>query len=106
LSALCLGGNRLVEVPESMGRLRGLEVLVLSDNHLESLPPTIASLDRLKTLQLHNNRLRTLPTQIITLSCLSQVTRILFRSMVLKIHAFVKRYVVKWINDHCCRPQL
>lgn len=68
-----MGGNRLTEVPPTLGQLKSLQALVLCDNMLESLPSTIANLANLKSLLLHKNRLRTLPTEIITLKCLTEV---------------------------------
>lgn len=71
-----MGGNRLTDVPSTLGQLTGLQALVLCDNQLESLPGSIANLKQLKSLLLHKNRLRTLPTEIITLKCLTEVKTI------------------------------
>lgn len=73
LHVLSMGGNRLTEVPSTVGELKSLQALALCDNMLESLPSTIAKLTNLKSLLLHKNRLRTLPTEIITLRCLTEV---------------------------------
>jgi Leucine-rich repeat (LRR) protein len=73
LQILYIGGNKLVDVPDSVGKLKQLQALNLSDNMLESLPAAIANLKNLKSLSLHKNRLRTLPTEIITLKCLTEV---------------------------------
>lgn len=70
-----MGGNRLTEVPSTLGELMSLQALILCDNMLESLPSSIAKLTNLKSLLLHKNRLRTLPTEIITLKCLTEVMR-------------------------------
>ncbi|XP_069695876.1 leucine-rich repeat-containing protein 58 isoform X2 [Periplaneta americana] len=69
-----MGGNRLVEVPDSVGKLQQLQALNLSDNMLESLPAAIANLKNLKSLLLHKNMLRTLPTEIIALKCLAELS--------------------------------
>jgi Leucine-rich repeat (LRR) protein len=73
LQILYIGGNKLVDVPDSVGKLKQLQALNLSDNMLESLPAAIANLKNLKSLLLHKNRLRTLPTEIIALKCLTEV---------------------------------
>lgn len=74
LQVLSMGGNRLSEVPSTLGQLKALQALVLCDNMLESLPSSIANLTRLKSLLLHKNSLRTLPTEIIKLKCLTEVS--------------------------------
>ena len=73
LQVLYIGGNKVVDVPDSVGKLNQLQALNLSDNMLERLPATIANLKNLKSLLLHKNRLRTLPTEIIALKCLTEV---------------------------------
>jgi len=73
LQVLYIGGNKLVDVPDSVGMLNQLQALNLSDNMLERLPAAIANLKNLKSLLLHKNRLRTLPTEIIALKCLTEV---------------------------------
>lgn len=74
LQILSVGGNQIVEVPDSVGSLRTLQALVLSDNLIEQLPASIANLKQLRSLLLHKNRLKTLPTQIIKLTCLTEVS--------------------------------
>lgn len=76
LQILSLGGNQILEVPETVGHLTGLQALVLSDNLLEQLPASIANLNQLRSLLIHKNRLKTLPTQIIKLKCLTEVSDI------------------------------
>ena len=73
LQVLYVGGNKLVDVPDYVGKLKQLQALNLSDNMRERLPATIANLKNLKSLLLHKNRLRTLPTEIIALKCLTEV---------------------------------
>lgn len=73
LQILALGGNKIVEIPDSVGQLKQLQMLVLSENRIEQLPASIGKLNHLRTLLLHKNRLRTLPTEIITLKCLTEV---------------------------------
>ncbi|KAL2712247.1 leucine-rich repeat-containing protein 58, partial [Vespula squamosa] len=73
-TVLSMGGNRLTEVPSTLGQLKSLQALILCDNMLESLPSSIANLTNLKSLLLHKNRLKTLPTEIITLRCLTELS--------------------------------
>ena len=60
---LYLGGNKLRELPDSIGGLNELNLLYLGDNKLSVLPSTICNLRRLRTLNLHNNNLTVLPTE-------------------------------------------
>nr|CAD7569734.1 unnamed protein product [Timema californicum] len=71
---LYMGGNRLVEVPASVGQLRFLHGLILSDNMIESIPASIANLTNLKSLLLHKNKLKALPTEIIALKFLTELS--------------------------------
>lgn len=73
LNVLSLGGNRINEVPDTVGNLHQLQALSLSDNLIEVLPSSIARLSNLKTLSLHKNRIRHLPRDIITLKNLVEV---------------------------------
>lgn len=87
-----MGGNKLVEVPTSLGELKYLQALVLSDNLLESLPANIANLHQLKSLLLHKNRLRTLPPEIVALKNLSEVIYMLslrINFQFIKIYVFI-----------------
>lgn len=54
-------GNRLTELPESIGEIRGLTSLDCSANDLRTLPSAIGNLTQLTGLGLHGNRLRELP---------------------------------------------
>nr|CAD7593853.1 unnamed protein product [Timema genevievae] len=71
---LYMGGNRLIEVPASVGQLRFLHGLILSDNMIESIPASIANLTNLKSLLLHKNKLKALPTEIIALKFLTELS--------------------------------
>lgn len=100
LRVLSIGGNRLSEVPSTLGQLKALQALVLCDNMLESLPSSIANLTNLKSLLLHKNRLRTLPTEIIKLKCLMEVgyLKIIYLCncmVIITIHLHIRVYVVR-----------
>lgn len=73
MNVLSLGGNQIIEVPDTVGNLHQLQALSLSDNLIEVLPSSIARLSNLKTLSLHKNRIRHLPRDIITLKNLVEV---------------------------------
>lgn len=57
LTRLCLRGNTLARLPESIGRLSRLTFLDASDNLLESLPESLLTLSALQYLNLSANRL-------------------------------------------------
>lgn len=57
LQQLYLGGNRLRDIPPTIGQLSKLTSLTLCDNRLENIPSSIAQLQLLESLMLHNNRL-------------------------------------------------
>lgn len=73
LQVLSIGGNRLTEVPATVGQLMNLQALILCDNFIESIPSSIANLHQLKSLLLHRNKIRTLPQEIVTLKYLTEV---------------------------------
>lgn len=58
MEILYLGGNRLSQVPATLGRLTKLTALVLADNSLTTIPPTFEDLRALKSLTLHNNQIK------------------------------------------------
>ncbi|CAI5521388.1 unnamed protein product [Closterium sp. Naga37s-1] len=66
--------NRIVEIPEAIGRLTSLQRLVLPTNRIERLPASIGLLSSLKALQLENNRLTELPNEIGSLSRLERLS--------------------------------
>lgn len=69
LAILYLGGNRLREIPATIGQLRALTSLSLCDNRLETLPSTIAHLEQLESLALHNNLIRVRPHSAYIVLC-------------------------------------
>jgi hypothetical protein len=95
LGSECSGGNNLIALPSSLGRLNNLRELDVSCNQLRHLPSSlsgcseltslsltsnrlvsvqpIAQLRKLRTLNLAQNRLRTLPYDMIEMSELSVV---------------------------------
>lgn len=56
-----LAGNRLTQLPESIGLLSKLELLTAHGNLLHSLPASLGKLSNLTTLNLSGNRLSSLP---------------------------------------------
>ncbi len=58
---LDLSWMELTVLPEEIGRLNNLQILVLSDNELERLPEELAELSNLDFLDLRSNMLETLP---------------------------------------------
>lgn len=73
LSCLKLGYNRVLTLPNSVGVLRGLEVLDLSSNQLKSLPPGLFTLRRLRRLLLAGNLLVELPSEVKALQLLTEL---------------------------------
>jgi Leucine-rich repeat (LRR) protein len=55
---LYIGGNSLIEVPDSIGHLSELTSLGLAENQLENIPASIANCHKLRNLSLHNNKLK------------------------------------------------
>ncbi|MHA1192340.1 MAG: leucine-rich repeat domain-containing protein [Promethearchaeota archaeon] len=71
--ALGLALKFLYTLPESIGNLSSLEVLILESNHLKTLPESIGNLSSLKRLDLRSNQLTTLPESIGNLSSLKEL---------------------------------
>jgi internalin A len=61
---LDLSGLKLRDLPESFGRLTGLQKLNLSDNQLTSLPESLGRLTGLRELDLYVNQLTSLPESL------------------------------------------
>lgn len=87
---LSFGGNRLTEIPATVGQLLSLQALVLCDNLIESIPSSIANLRQLKSLLLHKNRIKTLPQEIVTLKYLTEVRYNYFESTGINFASTVK----------------
>ncbi|XP_022091338.1 leucine-rich repeat-containing protein 58-like [Acanthaster planci] len=71
LVCLNLINNRLTELPEEIGLLRGLEELFLQYNCLKELPDSIGQFHKLQELDCKNNHLCKLPGSLGNLSLLS-----------------------------------
>lgn len=64
LAVLLVSNNRLVELPEELGRMRSLMDLDVSCNELSQLPPGIGELQALRSLRVRRNRLSELPAEL------------------------------------------
>ncbi len=74
LQVLLAGYNQLKSLPETLGQLHRLEKLYLRRNQLKSLPDTFGQLHRLQTLDLSWNRLQPLPDTFGQLSRLQELS--------------------------------
>ena len=76
-------GNRLAELPDSIGNLRRLRVLNLGRNQLQMLPRRLAELPALHVLQLYDNDLRLpLPTEYASADAFPQLRELVWRGNV------------------------
>jgi len=73
LQILDLCSNALTTLPESIVKLKSLQVLSLINNKLNPLPESITKLKSLQSLYLGWNQLRTLPESIVNLSSLKSL---------------------------------
>ncbi len=64
LQLLDLSNNQLKLLPDSIGRLKSLKNLSLNDNKIEKLPESLGNIESLKLLDLKNNQLELLPESI------------------------------------------
>jgi Leucine-rich repeat (LRR) protein len=64
LNMLIVSSNRLKSLPDNVGRLKNLVNLYASNNQLESLPESVGELKGLLYLFAYNNRLRSLPDSV------------------------------------------
>ena len=67
LQELCLEGNRLTALPESIGGLGKLRELWVHGNALTALPAALGRCASLTVLQAHHNLLRELPAALAAL---------------------------------------
>ena len=70
---LYLGGNRLIQLPESIGYLPDLTALFLGNNQLNSLSKNLSRLSNLTYLNIENNKFTELQKNIRNLSELSEL---------------------------------
>ena len=68
---LILTDNQLEKLPNSIGRLQGLQKLMLAGNQLRSLPDEMAACQNLELIRLAANRLESLPQWLFRLPRLS-----------------------------------
>ncbi|WKB53360.1 DUF1963 domain-containing protein [Eleftheria terrae] len=73
LTDLHIGNSSVRQLPEVIGRLRGLRRLSFTGGALCSLPDSLAQLDRLEVLDLSHNQLTLLPEYIGHLPALKQL---------------------------------
>jgi hypothetical protein len=64
LEVVELGWNKLTEIPQAIGHLKGLRDIDLEGNRLKSVSDSICALSELEVLGLAQNRLRELPESI------------------------------------------
>ncbi|KAI9755382.1 MAG: pyridoxine biosynthesis protein [Chaenotheca gracillima] len=64
LDKLYMNGNKLVQLPPAIGRLRNLNYLDVSSNQLRELPAEIGMLLKLRSLLLFDNEIRRLPSAV------------------------------------------
>ncbi|KAK3308286.1 Endonuclease/exonuclease/phosphatase [Chaetomium strumarium] len=64
LQELFIASNRLMSLPQDIGRLRHLRHLDASYNLISELPPEIGMCTNLRSLHLFNNQIRDLPTEL------------------------------------------
>uniref|UniRef100_A0A7N8WIY5 Leucine rich repeat and sterile alpha motif containing 1 n=1 Tax=Mastacembelus armatus TaxID=205130 RepID=A0A7N8WIY5_9TELE len=70
LQVLDLHENKLISLPEDIGKLTSLQILNVEKNHLKFLPDSIGDLRLLQTLNLKGNSLSELPSSV---GCLSSL---------------------------------
>ncbi|MFX0081524.1 MAG: leucine-rich repeat domain-containing protein [Candidatus Hodarchaeota archaeon] len=73
ISELNLYDNNIKVLPESIGSLDSLEVLILPNNHISTLPESFKNLTSLKKLDLSWNNITTLPGWIDSFSNLEEL---------------------------------
>lgn len=71
--ALHLNHNRLTKLPDTIGTLKRLAILVVRCNRLTSLPETIGGCERLQELDASQNCIQHLPKSLSSLSMLSSL---------------------------------
>jgi Leucine-rich repeat (LRR) protein len=64
LKHLALDSNKLTQLPAELGQLQRLEVLLLQGNQLAALPDALGSCRTLKTLNVSSNRMTALPSAL------------------------------------------
>ena len=64
LVGLNLNRCDLTNIPESIGELKDLTILVLSENELKKIPDSICELEKLEILNLNRNQIKILPRKI------------------------------------------
>ncbi|NWR19612.1 LRCH3 protein, partial [Emberiza fucata] len=64
LKVLIASNNKLVSIPEEIGRLRQLTELDVSCNEIQTIPPQIGSLESLRDLNVRRNNLVHLPEEL------------------------------------------
>src|SRR5260370_4797665 len=73
LQIILLDNNRLTSLPESMCQLLNLQWLSLGDNLFNAFPPSIGNLPQLHELWLNGNRISQLPQTVAELANLQRI---------------------------------
>jgi Leucine-rich repeat (LRR) protein len=59
---LKLGKNKLIELPESVGRCKALQMLMLEENELKQLPRSLGHCHALRVVDVSGNQLKMIPS--------------------------------------------
>lgn len=73
LRILHLDGSTGLQLPSSVGKLKGLQILTLRDHRLDTLPQELFTLNRLRVLDLGGNNFTTLPPGLSNLTSLEEI---------------------------------
>ncbi|XP_056599612.1 volume-regulated anion channel subunit LRRC8D [Triplophysa dalaica] len=64
LSCMKLWHNKIIAIPQSIGLVKSLELLIMCHNKLENLPPSLFHLPKLRHIDLSHNSISSIPTEV------------------------------------------